>query len=275
MVPPSKKALQVFAAVAATLVLLTTVLLFGVNHMSLTWSDEFDGPYGTPPDTQAWSSVVDGAGGGNQEKEYYIPEANALDGNGNLVITADRDSGRFPAWYGPSQFTSGKLWTAGKLSFKYGHIEVRVAFPGTLGKPGAWPAIWMLGADFPSVGWPACGEIDIMESFGSHSDPTEISGALHTPTDNPAQTTRITNTEGFHTYAIDWRPSSIIFSVDGNAYFTARKSDFKTWSFDKPFFLILNVAVGGTMGGDVPATANLPYRMEVDWVRVYGSDISS
>jgi len=275
VVPPSKKALQVFAAVAATLVLLTTVLLFGVNHMSLTWSDEFDGPYGTPPDTQAWSSVVDGAGGGNQEKEYYIPEANALDGNGNLVITADRDSGRFPAWYGPSQFTSGKLWTAGKLSFKYGHIEVRVAFPGTLGKPGAWPAIWMLGADFPSVGWPACGEIDIMESFGSHSDPTEISGALHTPTDNPAQTTRITNTEGFHTYAIDWRPSSIIFSVDGNAYFTARKSDFKTWSFDKPFFLILNVAVGGTMGGDVPATANLPYRMEVDWVRVYGSEISS
>jgi beta-glucanase (GH16 family) len=240
------------------------------------WIDEFNGPAGTPPESTYWTPVINGAGGGNAELQYYVPEANALDGKTGLNITASRDSGRFPAWYGPSRFTSGKLWTAGKVTFRYGHIEIRAALPLTAGKPGAWPAIWMLGADYPHVGWPDCGEIDIMESFGVHGNPAEIGAAIHTGTDNNAKTTLLPVTNdanNMHTYAIDWRPTSLIFSVDGVPYFTVNRADVKTWLFDKPFFLILNVAVGGTMGGDVPDTAVLPYKMVVDYVRVYNSEL--
>lgn len=272
MAPSRKKALSAIAIVAAVVLIIVTFI--GVNRMSLTWSDEFDGPIGSPPDAQYWTAVVDGQGGGNQEKEYYTPENAALDGEGNLVLTGDRDNGRYTAWYGPSQFTSAKLWTAGKLNFRYGHIEVNAQFPNTLGQPGAWPAIWMLGADFPNVNWPACGEIDIMESFGTHGRPNEVSSAVHTPTDNPAQTYTISDPHAPHTYALDWRPSSLSFSVDGDTFFTVYKKDLKTWPFDKPFFLILNLALGGTMGGDIPDTAVLPYQMKVNWVRVYGSELS-
>ena len=241
------------------------------------WADEFDGPAGSPPDYSFWTSVINGDGGGNQELQYYIPEANALDGNGNLVISGERDNGRFRAFYGASQFTSGKLWTAGKVAFRYGHIEVRAALPGTAGQPGAWPAIWMLGADYPSVGWPACGEIDIMETFGSHANPGEVSSAIHTPTDNIASRYNAPagfDASEFHVYAIDWRPTSIMFSVDGNPFLTVNKTDVKTWPLDGPFFLILNVAIGGTMGGPV-GSGVLPYKMIVDYARVYNSEISS
>ena len=95
----------------------------------LTWSDEFDGPRDSPPDPAFWSAVVNGDGGGNQELEYYVPAANTLDGNGNLIIAANRDSDTYQAWYGPSRFTSGKIWTQGRLAFRYGHLEARAAFP--------------------------------------------------------------------------------------------------------------------------------------------------
>jgi beta-glucanase (GH16 family) len=240
------------------------------------WADEFTGPAGTPPDNTSWSSVINGGGGGNQELEYYVPEANSLDGKGDLVITANRDNGRFSAWYGPSQFTSGKLWTAGKVSFRYGHIEVRAALPATAGQPGAWPAIWMLGSDYPSVGWPACGEIDIMESFGKLGLPGQVASSIHTPTDNLSQVYNLPSdfdATVFHTYAVDWRPTSLTFSVDGNPFFTVLRSDLHTWPFDQPMFIILNLAVGGTMGGSVPSDATLPYTMVVDYVRAYNSEI--
>ena len=245
--------------------------------MALSWSDEFDGPIGTPPDPNSWSFVDNQPpGGGNQEMEYYIPEASALNGQGYLTITADRDSGRFPAWYGPSQFTSGKIWTRGKVEFQYGHLEIRAQIPQA-GQPGAWPAIWMLGADYPEVGWPACGEIDIMESFGVNASKVNFSSSLHTPTDNPTQQFTLPATNDltqWHNYTLDWQPGVLSFGVDGKTFVTYRKQDFKTWPFDKPFFLILNYAVGGTMGGNIPSTAVLPYVMNVSYVRAYNSIIT-
>lgn len=241
-----------------------------------TWSEIFTGPAGSPPDTAYWTSVQNGAGGGNQELEYYTPENNALDGNGNLVITADRDNGRYAAWYGPSQFTSGKLWTLGKIDFKYGTIAITASMPETAGQPGAWPAIWMLGADYPSVGWPECGEIDIMENFGVNHNAAQISSSIHTSTDNLTQDYNFPAGQDAtqeHTYAVSWRPTSLTFSVDGKAFFTVYNYQLESWPYDKPFFLILNLAVGGSMGGAVPASAALPYRMVISEVAVYNSDV--
>ena len=145
------------------------------------WSETFQGPAGSPPDPKSWTSVINGQGGGNQELEYYTAESNALSGSG-LVITGARNSGQYPAVYGPSQFTSGKLWTLGKVNFRYGHIQVTASLPSA-GQPGAWPAIWMLGSDFPSVGWPDCGEIDIMENFGADGT-GQITSSVHTLSTN-------------------------------------------------------------------------------------------
>lgn len=240
------------------------------------WSESFVGPAGSPPDPTSWTSVVNGAGGGNNELEYYVPEANTLTGNGGLLITGARDTGRYPAWYGPDQFTSGKLWTLGKVNFKYGHIAVTATLPSA-GQPGSWPAIWMLGEDFPHVGWPDCGEIDIMESFGVSGSPDQISGSIHTPSTNLTGTYTFpagTNATTEHTYAIDWRPASISFSVDGHVYFTVSKSEVPVWPFDQGFFMILNLAIGGTQGGAIPATAALPYQMFVESVSATNSHVS-
>jgi beta-glucanase (GH16 family) len=250
-------------------------MLIGGNMPN--WSDEFDGPAGTPPDTTTWTYVDNQPpGGGNNELEYYIPEGTALDGQGRLAITARRDNGTYPAWYGPSQFTSGKIWTRGKVAFRYGHVEVRAQIPQA-GQPGAWPAIWMMGEDLPDVGWPKCGEIDIMESFGVQNSKVTFSSALHTPTDNPAQTYTLPTTNDltqYHNFALDWQPTVLSFSVDGHTYWTVHKSDFRTWPFDKPFFLILNYAVGGQMGGNIPANAPLPYTMNVSYTKVFNSEIT-
>lgn len=258
---------------ALALFLILTALL--VRTPVPNWSDTFQGPAGSPPDPTSWSSAVNGGGGGNQELEYYTPEGNALSGTG-LAITAARDNGRYTAWYGPSQYTSGKLWTQGKVNFLYGHIQVTAALPEA-GKPGSWPAIWMLGSDFANVGWPDCGEIDIMENFGSLGKANEISSSIHTPSSNLTGTYTFpagTDATTVHTYAVDWRPSSLTFSVDGHAFFTVSKAQVPDWPFDKPAFLILNYAIGGTQGGTVPETAQLPYVMNVESAAAYNSHIS-
>jgi beta-glucanase (GH16 family) len=257
------------------IILLAITVAYMFGGFVPKWSEDFNGPAGSPADNESWSSVINGGGGGNQELSFYIPEANALDGKGNLVITANPDAGRFPAWYGPSKYVSGKLWTAGKVSFKYGHIEIRAALPDTAGKPGAWPAIWMLGQNYPSVGWADCGEIDIMESFGRDGIAGKVTSAAHTPTDHPAKSYAPTgfDASAFHVYALDWRPTSLIFSVDGFPYHTILKSQMQKWPFDQPFFMILNVAIGGTMGGD-PAPGVYPYKMLVDYVHVTNSEVT-
>jgi beta-glucanase (GH16 family) len=240
----------------------------------LAWSDEFSGPIGSSPDARYWTACTDGRGGGNRELQYYIPEAAVSDGEGHLVLTADRDTGRHAAWYGPSRFTSGKVWTKGRLEFQYGYLEVAASLPA--GQPGAWPAIWLLGANYDRVGWPLCGEIDVMESFGITRSPRSVSCAIHSGTDHVSAACDLAvanDATRRHVYSLDWRPDSLEFAVDGTVYQAIHAAEVLSWPFRQPFFLILNLAVGGSMGGEVPPGAALPYRMTVDYVRLDDAQI--
>jgi beta-glucanase (GH16 family) len=261
-------------SLAATGAFMVTKLI-GHDGPPLTWQDDFSGAAGSSPGP-VWSSVVDGGGGGNRELQYYIPAANALDGHGDLAITAQRNDGTYHAWYGPSRFTSGKLWTRQKLAFRYGTLQVRASFP-CAGRPGAWPAIWLLGTNLGAVGWPRCGEIDMMESFGRNADARQVSAAAHWLGGNASSLHELpagNDAADFHTYTLDWLPGSLSFSIDGDEHLTLSKKQVgANWPFDQPFFLILNLAIGGTMGGNVPATATFPYVMKVRSVALYGGEL--
>lgn len=233
----------------------------------LVWSDEFDGPAGTPPSAENWQYEV-GTDWGNAQLEYDTDRASnaALDGQGHLVLTARREA------YGGRQYTSARLSTAGRREFRYGRIEGRMKLPSG---QGLWPAFWMLGASFPTVGWPAAGEIDIMEFRGQ--EPTTVHGSLHGPgySGGAALTRRYTPPatrfdNSFHVFAVEWTKDRIDYFVDGQRYFTVRRSDVPgAWVFDQPFYLILNVAVGGTFVGAPGPATTFPQTMLVDWVRVY------
>ena len=237
----------------------------------LTFSDTFNAP-GGPPDPSKWTCCVNQMGGGNNELEYYVPEAVACSPAG-LVLTASRDSGTYTAWNGPSQYLSGKVWTKGKFEFRYGHLDAVASLPTGI---GAWPAIWLLGSSLDEVNWPACGEIDVMEYFGKNGQPASVSGSMHTPADNPTCAYMVPGAplSGFHTYSLDWLPTSLTWSVDGKAYQTILKKNVSQWVFDRPMFLILNLAIGGTMGGEPPATGGLPYEMVVKSVNLYNAEVS-
>lgn len=247
---------------------------------TLAWSDEFDGPAGAPPDPATWGyDLGDGStsglvGWGNNELQSYTasPENAATDGEGHLVITVLRADGTERCYYGPCEYTSARLLTRGLREFEYGRIEARIKVPGA---PGLWPAFWMLGNDIEQVGWPESGEIDIMEFVGRR--PNEVLGTIHGP--GYSGSSGFTGAidlggpvaDDFHTFAIDWRPGSITWRLDGEVFHEARPSDVapNRWVFDHPFFLILNVAVGGNLGGPVAADVALPQSMVVDYVRLY------
>jgi beta-glucanase (GH16 family) len=241
----------------------------------LVWSDEFNGAAGSTPDPAKWVPEV--GPGVNNELQYYTNNANAkLDGGGNLVIQARRETvagSSCPG--GPCQYTSGRLNTHGKYEFTYGHVEARIKVSTT---QGLWPAFWLLGANFFSgTPWPASGEIDIMEHVGK--EPNKVYSTLHAPAYNggggygaPLDLgTRVAN--GFHTFAVDWNSSRMTFSVDGNQFFTADRATIEStrgpWVFDHPFFIILNNAVGGDWPGAPDGTTVLPQDMVIDYVRVY------
>ena len=239
----------------------------------LTWGDEFNGPNGAPPDPAKWVVETGAKGWGNNELEYYTSRRqNVHQENGDLVIQADKES--FTGPDGLSRdYTSARLDTAGKFSQKYGRFEARIKLP--TGR-GLWPAFWLLGDNFKSAGWPGCGEIDIMENIGS--EPATNHGSMHGPgySDGHSLTALYTLPSGrfsdtFHTFAIEWEPASVRFYVDGILYETRTPADIpgKRWVFDHPFFIILNVAVGGNMPGSPDASTVFPERMLVDWVRVY------
>lgn len=246
----------------------------------LAWSDEFDGPAGTPPDPASWGyDLGDGSangleGWGNRELQSYTasPENASMDGEGHLAITVLRADGSERCYYGPCKFTSARLLTRDRLEFQYGRIEARIKVPGA---PGLWPAFWMLGNDIAEVGWPESGEIDIMEFVGRR--PTEVLGTIHGPgyfgssglsgyvdLGKPVA-------DDFHVFEIDWQPGAIIWRLDGEVFHEAVPDDVapNRWVFDHPFFLILNVAVGGNLGGPVADDIPLPQTMLVDYVRVY------
>jgi beta-glucanase (GH16 family) len=250
----------------------------------LVWSDEFDKP--GPPDPAKWSHEVGFIR--NQELQYYTRERpeNARVEGGSLVIEARREVFPNPAFDASAgkdwkrsrcegAYTSASLTTQGKASWKYGRIEVRAKLPE--GR-GLWPAIWMLGdAKGQRVPWPACGEIDIMEYVGH--EPGVIHGTVHTAKYNHVKKTQRGARlkvgpvgEKFRAYAVEWDPKRIDFFVDQEKYFTFPNEGAgeEAWPFDKPFYLILNVAVGGAWGGAKGVDEGaFPARMLVDYVRVY------
>ncbi len=246
----------------------------GDADWTLSWSDEFDGPDGSAPDTAKWAHEVGGDGWGNQEREYYTDgTANVVVQGGNLVVTATpAGAPQYMCWYGPCEYTSARLRTAGLFSQQYGRFEARLQIP--LGR-GMWPGFWLLGEDIGRVGWPACGEIDIMENVGNQ--PSEVWGSLHAPHFDATLGYTLAAMErfgeGFHTFAVEWDPAAIRFYVDDQPYETHTPAEATskggTWAFDQPFFVLLNVAVGGKWPGSPDSTTMFPQAMKVDWVRVY------
>ena len=248
---------------------------------TLTWSDEFDGPDGSAVDSTKWVHDIGGSGWGNQELEYYTDGSqNASLQGGMLVITATTDGAAahtcsYPS-NGPCQYTSARLKTQGKFSQQYGRFEARLQMPKG---DGIWPAFWALGADISTVDWPTCGEMDIMENIGR--EPALNHGSLHMPavgnTNDDPLSDYFTLQGGaalgddFHVYAVEWSAAAIKFYVDDTLYETQTPSTAtgRTWEFDKPFFIILNVAVGGSWPGSPSASTIFPQTMKVDWVRVY------
>ena len=244
----------------------------------LTWSDEFNDPSGTKPDASKWSYKLGGTGNGNSELEYYTDSAQnaSTDGNGNLVFTAIKETpSGSTCWYGTCQYTSARISTKNKFSQAYGRFEARVWVPA--GK-GIWPAFWTLGDDPNNVGWPEQGEIDIMEIIGSA--PSTVHGSLHGPGYSGGSPLTKSYTlpagqsfdQGFHTFAIEWAPNEVKFFADDVLYETRTPADVpagKQWVYDHPFYVILNLAVGGNWPGSPNAETKFPSQMKVDYVRVY------
>jgi beta-glucanase (GH16 family) len=241
----------------------------------LVWSDEFNAPDASPVDTTRWVSESGGNGWGNQELEYYTtrPE-NAFEQGGNLVIKVVQV--KYTGADGVTRdYTSARLKTLGKFSQKYGRFEARIKIPQG---QGIWPAFWMLGDDIGKIGWPKCGEIDIMENIGK--EPATVHGTIHGPgysgdkgISAPYRLPPDQHfADDFHLYAVEWEPKAIRFYVDDHLYATRTPADLPTstkWAYNHPFFLLLNVAVGGGWPGNPDATTVFPQTMLVDYVRVY------
>jgi beta-glucanase (GH16 family) len=241
----------------------------------LVWSDEFD--YSGPPEASKWKYDVGGDGWGNKELQYYTErrKENARVENGHLIIEARRDGS------GGNEYTSARLVSKGKGDWTYGRFEVSAKLPS--GR-GTWPAIWMLPSlkTYGDGGWPDNGEIDIMEHVGF--DPNVVHGSAHTrayyhsiETQRTAQINVPSALAAFNLYSVEWTPEEIRWYVNGKHYFTFANerptkptADYKQWPFDKPFYLILNLAVGGKWGGAQGVDQSIwPQRLEIDYVRVY------
>ena len=247
-----------------------------VTAWELVWADEFDGPDGSGVDRAKWVPEVGGHGWGNQELQFYRDDpANARIEGGALVITAV--AGRFTAGGVTRDYTSARLKTQGTFEQAYGRFEARLRVPRG---NGIWPAFWMLGSDIASAGWPACGEIDVMENIGR--EPGIVHGTVHGPGYSGAGGIGAAYelpggaafADDFHVFAVEWEPRAIRWYVDGVHYRTLTPAELPAgarWVFDHPFFLLLNVAVGGSWPGSPDATTAFPQRMLVDYVRVYRS----
>jgi beta-glucanase (GH16 family) len=241
----------------------------------LVWADEFNGVDGSAPDATKWAIQTGGGGWGNNELESYTARpANVQVSGGNLVITAIKED--YTGTDGIARhYTSARLQTKGLFSQQYGRFEARIQVPKG---QGMWPAFWMLGNNIDTARWPACGEIDIMENIGK--EPSMVHGTLHAPGYPPEGYTAaytLPNSQnfadGFHVFAAEWEPQQIRLYVDRNLYATDTQSASPApngWPFDsQPFFMLLNLAVGGAWPGNPDATTQFPQQMLVDYVRVY------
>lgn len=266
----------------------TTTAQTPAADWQLVWSDDFSAGAGSAPNPNVWSAEIgDGTlngipGWGNSELEYYTENANAAtDGNGNLVITLEQvqPDSHLLCWYGPCEYTSARLISANKIEAEYGRIEARIRVPD--GAAGLWPAFWMLGANINQVGWPQSGEIDIMEYVSRN--PYEVFGTIHGPGYSGGSAIGHTYTfpqpvaAGYHTFAIEWSPGELHWFVDDINYHNVTAADVapREWVFNHPFYLLLNMAIGGNFGGTVSPDLTFPQQMLVDYVRVYQAPNSS
>jgi beta-glucanase (GH16 family) len=232
----------------------------------LAWSDEFDG---NSLNMQNWSFETGGTGWGNNELENYTSRSqNLFVSSGNLIIEARQEA------YGGNNYTSARINSAGKQQFTYGRIDIRAKLPVS---SGMWPALWMLGSDFSSAGWPGCGETDIMELIGKN--PGQVVGSMHWKQQNGAEGTfnNVYNlasqdfSKQFHVFSLIWAQDSVQFLVDDHLYVngSAQNVTSGVYPFNSPFFFIFNVAVGGDWPGAPDGTTVFPQRMFVDYIRVF------
>jgi beta-glucanase (GH16 family) len=253
----------------------------GSKGWKLAWADEFNDAKGTPPNPANWSyelgdTTPDGKNGwGNEERQYYTddPKNAATDGDGNLVIKLTEADGSQECYYGPCEYESARLITQHKAEFAYGRVESRLRVP--TGGSGLWPAFWSLGTDITYNPWPGAGEIDYMEYVSRL--PNEIFGTIHGPGYAGGDSFGGIKDFGkrvdldYHTFAVEWEPKEIRWYVDGDLYHQADPTDIapNEWVFEKPFFMLLNFAIGGNFGGAIDPTNTYPQEYLVDYVRLY------
>ena len=288
---------KVILAPASALVATCVALTLMVNPaadaapkktLKLLWSDEFNGKKGSAPSAKTWSREIGGGGWGNSERQFYTDKAlNAsMDGAGRLVITAKRISNEYSEQVSDDpgtedilnrcsecQFTSARMKSARKVSFMFGRVEARMKLPQGV---GTWPAFWMLGGDLlDGVPWPECGEIDIMEFRGDIPDQT--TSAIHGPTTPQGSglgaryLSMAPLSDGYHTYAIEWKKNSIDFIVDGrvNGTYSSRDTGARGWVYNQEFFIILNLAMGGTYAGEYIDPNLNQAQLNIDYIRFY------
>ena len=245
----------------------------GEKKWKLVWSDEFT--EGTIPNPAKWvydlgDGCPENCGWGNNELQYYTADRkeNARIENGHLVIEARQEK------MGSRDYTSARIKSKLKGDWKYGKMVISAKLPTGL---GVWPAIWMLPTHWAYGGWPASGEIDIMENVGYMPD--SLFGSIHTKKYNHVMGTQVTKgvysttlSKAFHEYSIEWDEEKIDFLFDGKVFqtFTNERTGSETWPFDQPFHLIMNIAVGGNWGGKHGVDVSIwPQQMHIDYVRVY------
>jgi len=245
------------------------------TEWKLIWHDEFEAKDGSAIDSSKWTNDVGGSGWGNHELQYYTDRlTNVSQSQGMLVIKALKEQ------YSGSdkvsrEYTSARVTTRKSLNVTYGRFESRIKLPHG---QGIWPAFWLLGQGIKEVGWPSCGEIDIMEHIGK--EPANVYGTIHGPgysgTKGISVSFSLKNNErfadSFHVFALEWEPDALRFYCDGVLYQTLTPSRLPRgtkWVYDRPYFLLLNLAVGGSWPGNPDATTSFPQFMYIDYVRVY------
>jgi beta-glucanase (GH16 family) len=234
------------------------------NGMTLVWQDEFEGDKLNFSD---WKHEIGGSGWGNNELEYY-QERNTAVRDGYLVITAEKEN------VGGKNYTSSRIITQGKKEFQYGRVDIRALLPKG---QGIWPALWMLGANVTTVGWPACGEIDIMEMIGGAGKDNTVHGTAHWDNDGShasfggklSLAPPKVFADEFHVFSIVWTPTAITWYLDDVQYEVIDITPSGLNELQNKFYFIFNVAVGGNWPGNPDATTTFPQRMVVDYIRIF------
>jgi beta-glucanase (GH16 family) len=234
---------------------------YSTTGYTLKWSDEFN--TGTVPDATKWVYETGAGGWGNAELQYYTNRSNNVYiSGGALIIKSIKES------YSGSAYTSGRIKTEGKYSFKYGKVVARIMLSsGT--RTGIWPAFWMLGTSIATAGWPACGEIDIMENIGTTTVYSTCHWADASNVHASYGLSKVTTPTAYHDYEVEWTATSIISRIDGVQYYVIDTTPAALSEFQGNFFMLLNQAVGGGWPGSPVAGTVFPCTMSVDYVRVY------